>query len=53
MYTPHNLANYYEWTQMQERLAELTYPDPQGQSICSYQFVNTDINACRRQSSIE
>ena len=32
-----NLANYIEWAQMQERLAELGfYPDPQGQSICSY-----------------
>ncbi len=34
-----NLANYLEWAQMQERLAELEfYPDPQGQSICSYKF---------------
>ena len=34
-----NLANYAEWNQMQERLAELGfYPDPQGQSICSYKF---------------
>ena len=34
-----NLANYYEWTQMQERLSELNfYPDPQGQSICSYRY---------------
>jgi predicted nucleotidyltransferase len=34
-----NLANYAEWAQMQERLAELEfYPDPQGQSICSYKF---------------
>lgn len=34
-----NLANYSEWALMQERLAELKfYPDPQGQSICSYQF---------------
>ena len=34
-----NLANYYEWTQMQERLSELNFhPDPQGQSICSYQY---------------
>ena len=40
-----NLANYYEWTQMQERLAELNfYPDPQGQSICSYQFENIAIS---------
>jgi predicted nucleotidyltransferase len=34
-----NLANYSEWAQMQERLSELEfYPDPQGQSICSYQY---------------
>jgi hypothetical protein len=34
-----NLANYTEWAQMQERLAELEfYPDPYGQSICSYKF---------------
>lgn len=34
-----NLANYAEWAQMQERLSELEfYPDPHGQSICSYQY---------------
>jgi predicted nucleotidyltransferase len=34
-----NLANYTEWTKMQERLAELNfYPDPQGVSICSYKY---------------
>lgn len=34
-----NLANYAEWAQMQERLAELHfYPDPHGHSICSYQY---------------
>lgn len=34
-----NLANYAEWAKMQERLAELSfYPDPEGQSICSYKF---------------
>lgn len=34
-----NLANYTEWTRMQERLAELGFqPDPQGTSICSYLF---------------
>lgn len=34
-----NLANYSEWAVMQERLAELNfYPDPQGQSICSYKY---------------
>lgn len=40
-----NLANYAEWAQMQERLAELEfYPDPQGQSICSYKFQNIAID---------
>lgn len=40
-----NLANYAEWAQMQERLAELEfYPDPQGQSICSYKFKNIAID---------
>ena len=40
-----NLANYAEWAQMQERLAELNfYPDPQGQSICSYKFQNIAID---------
>ncbi|RTY98871.1 hypothetical protein EKL98_15625 [Flavobacterium bomense] len=34
-----NLANYNEWAQMQERLAELKfYPDPEGHSICSYKY---------------
>lgn len=34
-----NLANYADWVQMQERLAELQfYPDPQGHSICSYKY---------------
>lgn len=40
-----NLANYTEWVQMQERLAELEfYPDPQGQSICSYKFKDIAID---------
>lgn len=40
-----NLANYAEWAQMQERLAELGfYPDPQGQSICSYKFKDIAID---------
>lgn len=40
-----NLANYAEWAKMQERLAELEfYPDPQGQSICSYKFQNIAID---------
>ncbi|MCP1997458.1 nucleotidyl transferase AbiEii/AbiGii toxin family protein [Flavobacterium sp. HSC-61S13] len=34
-----NLANYYEWTQVQERLSELNFfPDPEGHAICSYKF---------------
>ncbi len=34
-----NLANYNEWAQMQERLAELKfYPDSEGHSICSYKY---------------
>jgi len=40
-----NLANYIEWAQMQERLAELGfYPDPQGQSICSYKYQDIAID---------
>lgn len=40
-----NLANYAEWAQMQERLSELGfYPDPQGQSICSYKFQDIAID---------
>lgn len=40
-----NLANYNEWAQMQERLAVLGfYPDPQGQSICSYKFQDIAID---------
>lgn len=40
-----NLANYTEWAQMQERLAELGfYPDPQGQSICSYKYQDIAID---------
>ena len=40
-----NLANYAEWAQMQERLADLGfYPDPQGQSICSYKFQDIAID---------
>lgn len=40
-----NLANYHEWAQMQERLAELEfYPDPQGQSICSYKYQDITID---------
>ena len=40
-----NLANYAEWAQMQERLSELGfYPDPQGQSICSYKYQDIAID---------
>lgn len=34
-----NLLNYADWTQMQERLAELGFsPDPSAHSICSYLY---------------
>ncbi len=47
-----NLANYNEWAQMQERLAELDfYPDPQGQSICSYKFQNIAIDIMPAEDS--
>jgi hypothetical protein len=40
-----NLSNYAEWAQMQERLSELGfYPDPQGQSICSYKYQDIAID---------
>ena len=47
-----NLANYVEWVQMQERLSELEfYPDPQGQSICSYKFQNIAIDIMPAEDS--
>jgi predicted nucleotidyltransferase len=47
-----NLANYAEWAQMQERLAELGfYPDPQGQSICSYKFKDIAIDIMPAENS--
>jgi hypothetical protein len=47
-----NLANYNEWAQMQERLAELEfYPDPQGQSICSYKYQNIAIDIMPAEDS--
>jgi predicted nucleotidyltransferase len=47
-----NLANYTEWAQMQERLAELRfYPDPQGQSICSYKFQDIAIDIMPAEDS--
>ncbi|MFI0427956.1 hypothetical protein [Mariniflexile sp. HMF6888] len=47
-----NLANYTEWSQMQERLAELRfYPDPQGQSICSYKFQDIAIDIMPAEDS--
>ena len=47
-----NLANYLEWAQMQERLAELKfYPDPQGQSICSYKFQEIAIDIMPAEDS--
>ncbi|GGK20703.1 hypothetical protein GCM10007962_13540 [Yeosuana aromativorans] len=47
-----NLANYTEWAQMQERLSELNfYPDPQGQSICSYKFQGIAIDIMPAEDS--
>jgi predicted nucleotidyltransferase len=47
-----NLANYSEWAKMQERLSELEfYPDPQGQSICSYKFHNIAIDIMPAEDS--
>ena len=47
-----NLANYAEWAQMQERLAELRfYPNPQGQSICSYKFQDIAIDIMPAEDS--
>ena len=47
-----NLANYNEWTQMQERLTELKfYPDPQGQSICSYKYKDISIDIMPSEDS--
>ena len=40
-----NLANFNEWAQMQERLAELDfYPDPEGHSIVSYKYKNIPVD---------
>lgn len=47
-----NLANYTEWTQMQERLLTLKfYPDPYGQSICSYKFEEIAIDIMPAEDS--
>ena len=47
-----NLANYAEWAKMQERLAELKfYPDPQGQSICSYKYHDIAIDIMPAEDS--
>lgn len=47
-----NLANYAEWAQMQERLSELEfYPDPQGQSICSYKYQDIAIDIMPAEDS--
>jgi predicted nucleotidyltransferase len=47
-----DLANYAEWAKMQERLAELNfYPDPQGQSICSYKFEKIAIDIMPAEDS--
>lgn len=47
-----NLANYAEWAKMQERLLELEfYPDPHGQSICSYKFQKIAIDIMPAEDS--
>ena len=47
-----NLANYTEWTQMQERLSELKFhPDPEGQSICSYKYQDIAIDIMPAEDS--
>lgn len=47
-----NLANYAEWAKMQERLSELKfYPDPQGQSICSYKYHDIAIDIMPAEDS--
>ena len=47
-----NLANYAEWAKIQERLAELNfYPDPEGQSICSYKFEKIAIDIMPAEDS--
>ncbi len=47
-----NLANYAEWAKMQERLSELNfYPDPQGQSICSYKYQDIAIDIMPAEDS--
>lgn len=46
------LANFTEWANLQERLAELAfYPDPNGQSICSYTFKNISIDIMPAEDS--
>lgn len=47
-----NLANYTEWTKMQERLSELKfYPNPEGTSICSYKYKDIDIDIMPAEDS--
>ena len=47
-----NLANYAEWAQMQERLAELAfYPDPEGHAICSYKYKDIAIDIMPAEDS--
>ncbi|OYQ43581.1 nucleotidyl transferase AbiEii/AbiGii toxin family protein [Flavobacterium aurantiibacter] len=47
-----NLANFNDWAQMQERLAELGfYPDPHGQSICSYKYQDIAIDIMPAENS--
>jgi len=40
-----NLLNFSDWTQMQERLAELGFsPDPNGHAICSYLYKGISVD---------
>ena len=40
-----NLLNFNEWTQMQERLADLGFnPDPNGHAICSYLYNDISVD---------
>ena len=47
-----NLANYLEWSIIQERLFELNFfPDPHGQSICSYVYQNISVDIMPAEDS--
>ncbi len=47
-----NLLNYADWAQMQERLAQLGFsPNPEGKSICSYQYNKIDVDIMPAEDS--